>query len=82
MPIRKLPRFCINSVLWITLLTTLITLLFNCSGVIADKEEDKDVVTSKVVSVDDKSEKMIGFGRNVDRRASRVKLFDDIFNVN
>lgn len=67
-------------VVWITLLITLTSLLLNSSGVVADSEKDKETVTSKVV-FGDKSEKMIGLGTNIDRRSSRVKLFDDIFNV-
>lgn len=81
---RKVFDWCIHSVVWLTILITLSCLLLESSGVVAKSKDmtfDDEVVTSKVM-VNDKSEKMIGSSTNIDRKSTRVKLFDDIFNVN
>lgn len=77
---------CNNSVVWAIVLISFTCLILDSSGVFAQTRDatfNKDVeeVTSKVM-VDDKSDKMIGSATNIDRKyTSRVKLFDDIFNV-
>lgn len=83
---RKVFNCYIDSVVVLAIvLITITTLLLNSSVVVAQNRDvtfDKDVeeVPTKVM-VDDKSDKMIGSASSIDRKATRVKLFDDIFSV-
>lgn len=77
---------CIRCIVWVSLLIMVTSLLLHSSGVMGQRskmafDEEKDVETIKV-TVGDNLDQMVGAASDVDRRyTSRVKLFDDIFNV-
>lgn len=83
---RKIFDCCIRCFVCFTVLVLLTNLLLHSAGVMGQStklafDEEKDVETFKV-TVGDNTEQMVGSASNVDRKyTSRVKLFDDIFNV-
>lgn len=78
---------CIRFTVWIAVMITLASLFSISTGVLGQNtkmvfDETKDVERVKVTSGDN-SERMIGAASDINRKhSSRVKLFDDIFNVN
>lgn len=83
---RKIFDCCIRCFVCFTVLVLLTNVLLHSVGVMGQRtklafDEEKDVETFKV-AVGDNAEQMVGSASNVDRKyTSRVKLFDDIFNV-
>lgn len=82
---QKVFDYYIRCVVWVTILMILTSLFFNSSAVMGRStklafDEEKDVETFKVTTGDNSEQMFFSASSNVDRR-SRVKLFDDIFNV-